>query len=367
MAGKFQKVCGFTRGRVPCRLQSTPGVGRSADTARVGACATLALLLTGCGGYADFTLPILPPSAPVQFSFDAQPDPVIARGAPGEWDSHDALNPSVVQRNGAYFNLYSGFDGATWRTGLALSDDGGRWRKQGKILSPDPRTWEGNYWATNGSALFRHGEFFYWYQAGPAQTPRIGLARSRDGREWSKLAEPVLDLGPRGSWDERGVADPYVIDMGGRLFMFYLGQDRAHRQRLGLARSRDGVHWQKLRTNPIIELGDAGAFDEIGLGEPAVWQSHGWYWMLYTGRDRHENRRLGLARSRDGVHWERQGAPIAGGAAWDNKVICDPTVEVDGGRIRVWFGGGNVAHPVENVNGQIGAAVLTPAGATLKQ
>ena len=99
----------------------------------------------------------------------------------------------------------------------------------------------------------------------------------------------------------RASADPYVIRIGQRYYMFYLGMDRARRQRLGVAVSDDGVSWSKLRRNPILELGEYGAFDENGLGEPAVWSAHGYYWMLYTGRDRGEMRRLGLARSRNGV------------------------------------------------------------------
>ncbi|MGC4052166.1 MAG: hypothetical protein QM757_22745 [Paludibaculum sp.] len=34
-----------------------------------------------------------------------------------------------------------------------------------------------------------------------------------------------------------------------------------------------------------------------GLGEPAVWQAQGSYWMLYTGARPEGIRRLGLARS----------------------------------------------------------------------
>jgi hypothetical protein len=59
-----------------------------------------------------------------------------------------------------------------------------------------------------------------------------------------------------------------------------------------VARSLDGEHWQKLRGNPILELGKYGAFDEMGLGEPAVWIAHGYYWMLYTGRDAQQARRV---------------------------------------------------------------------------
>jgi hypothetical protein len=107
-----------------------------------------------------------------------------------------------------------------------------------------------------------------------------------------------------------------------------------------------------------MELGAPGSFDENGLGEPAVWMSHGFYWMLYTGRDVHENRRLGLARSTDGVHWQKLPAVFAGNQPWNSKVTCDPSVEVNGDEIRVWFGGGDLASPDENLNGQIGYALL---------
>jgi predicted GH43/DUF377 family glycosyl hydrolase len=188
----------------------------------------------------------------------------------------------------------------------------------------------------------------------------LGLARSADGHRWRKEPRPVLEPGPRGAWDERGVADPCIIRTGGYFYLFYLGQDRARQQRLGTARSRNGVVWEKLRSNPILELGRAGAFDENGLGEPAVWVDRGFYWMLYTGRDVREHRRLGLARSRDGVHWEKLPAVFSGSEAWDAKVVCDASVVVSRGAISVWFGGGDIAHPAENINGQIGFGWLRP-------
>jgi predicted GH43/DUF377 family glycosyl hydrolase len=326
------------------------------------------LLLAGCGRYADCTLPVLSGGDPkMTYTWESQAGPVIGRRE--GWESHDVLNPSVVAESGygpPYLNLYSAFDGQTWRTGLGTSDDGLHWKKQAQVLSPDPRTWEGSYIAANGVAISDFHELLYWYQAGPRDVPRIGLARSPDrGRTWRKESRPVLMPGPRGSWDERGVADPSVIRARSSLYLYFLGQDRAQRQRLGVARSRDGIHWEKLRTNPILELGDIGAFDENGLGEPAVWEAKGFYWMLYTGRDNHENRRLGLARSTDGVHWRKLPAVFAGSEAWNSKVICDPSVIATDSEVRVWFGGGDVARPDENINGQIGFAILRPLNATL--
>jgi hypothetical protein len=49
---------------------------------------------------------------------------------------------------------------------------------------------------------------------------------------------------------------------------------------------------------------------------------------------------------------------IAGSEAWDSKVICDPTVIANGDRVTVWFGGGDMAHPAQNIDGQIGLATL---------
>src|SRR5437763_1045503 len=84
----------------------------------------------------------------------------------------------------------------------------------------------------------------------------------------AKEAAPVLEPGPYRSWDERGIADPYVIQVDGYFYLYYTGLDRAQQQQLGMARSRDGIHWQKNAANPILELG-ADPMDEAGLGEPA--------------------------------------------------------------------------------------------------
>lgn len=330
--------------------------------------AVAALALAGCTSpLSDFRLaPQQPTNATLRL--DPTPEsPSLEPGAPGEFDSVDVLNPSVFRGpDGKRWNLYSGFDGRTWHTGLAVeAGPDGNWNKQGRVLSPDPKSWEGDdYIAANGSALYADGEILYWYQAGRvggATGPRIGLARSRDGRNWTRsTASPVLDAGPYRSWDERGVADPYVIRQANALYLYYTGLDRAGRQQLGVARSTDGgVHWQKHGANPILALTSA-PFEDAGLGEPAVFAAAGRYWMLYTGRAWDEQRRILLAESPDGITWTRvPNWVLAGSKDWDRKVVCDPTVEVaPEGAITVWFGGGDEARPDERVHGRIGAVSL---------
>jgi predicted GH43/DUF377 family glycosyl hydrolase len=324
----------------------------------------IAVLTSGCRSYDSFVLPPPPGSrlSDAQLSsptWRAQPDPVISPQSNTIWESSDVLNPSVVRFKGQYWNLYSGFDGKTWRTGSATSMDGSQWRRRKAFLTPEPKSWEADdYIAANGAAIVFQNQLLYFYQAG--KSPQIGLAKSKDGDTWTKVEQPVLPKGPRGSWDELAVADPYVIQVDGTLYLYYLGMDRAKRQRLGVAKSADGVRWTKLRTNPVLELGTFNTFDANGLGEPAVWAQHGRYWMLYTGRAKNEVRALGLAESADGVHWKkRDNFVIRGEADWNRQVLCDPTVEVQGDQVRVWFGGGDQAKPDERINGKIGVATLT--------
>jgi predicted GH43/DUF377 family glycosyl hydrolase len=340
----FFRHCFVTIAFVLKRLQARSSHGSFA------AASCLCLSFAGCGKYADFTLPRLEGSGNAAIRLQLAPDPVIPRG-----DAHDALNPSVVFHGGELYNYFSEFDGRTWHTVLTTSSDGLNWRRQGRVLSPDPNTWERDYIAANGSAIFDSGEWLYWYQSGDHEAPEIGLARSKDGRHWTKEPKSVLSTGPRGSWDERGVGDPYVLKLDGWFYIYYLGQNRARQQQLGVARSRDGVNWTKLRSNPVLEIPWPGSQkpDENGLGEPSVWAADGWYWMIYTGRDARERRSLITARSSNGVHWTR-GASFSGDQPWDREVVCDPTVVVNGEKTRFWFGGGDKARPDENLNGQIG-------------
>ena len=312
--------------------------------------------LTGCGGYADFSLPPRHGDRAENPAIEMRAEPVIGRGT-----FADALNPSVAKSGGRYLNLYSAFDGHTWHTVLAESADGLAWHDRGVILSPDPRTWEGGYIAANGSAVVLGDRLLYWYQAGLKSSPQIGLAERDATGAWRKDPRPVLESGPYGSWDEDGVADPYVCRQDSWFYLYYLGQDRARptRQRIGVARSRDGRRWEKLRTNPVLESGGPGAFDEAAIGEPAVWIWRGSYYMLYTGTNFAGERALGLAVSGDGVRWEKLPAVFRGAQEWNSKVVCDPSVLTDGDAVRVWFGGGDVASPDENLHGQIGYGTLT--------
>lgn len=159
-------------------------------------------------------------------------------------------------------------------------------------------------------------------------------------------------------WDAMGVADPYVIEFGGKLYMYYLGMDKFDVQRLGVAVSEDGEHWLKYAKNPIMDVGVKGSFDEGGLGEPSVIYQNPYFYMIYTGRNSNEERNIGIAISLDGVSWKKmnyEGIAERPEDGWDSQVVCDTTLlQEDTGDISIWYGGGNIPSPDEKLNGCIG-------------
>src|ERR1035437_8665195 len=122
--------------------------------------AAIMLFATGCGRYANFTLPEVPGGdTSLVFRFVAEPQPVIARD-----EFRDVLNPSVAGRG----NLYSVYDGQ-WHQALATSEDGMHWRKQGMGL----RSPAGSYIAANGIAVSYVVQVGYCYETGAKDRLRI--------------------------------------------------------------------------------------------------------------------------------------------------------------------------------------------------
>ena len=285
------------------------------------------------------------------------------------WECVDVLNPSVIRWNDAYYNYYSGFDGITWRTGLAMSEDGVHWvqSEENPILDVREDGWDASYIAANGSAILYNDKVYYYYQGleQGSDSSAIGLAISSDGVHFEQRETLPVFKGME-DWECAGVADPYVISFRGRLYMYYLGMDAMGIQRIGVACSDDGVNWTAYKNNPIMDIGIRGAFDEKGLGEPSVIYKAPYFYMLYTGRNAAEQRNIGMAVSLDGVAWVKlhdEGIADLSKNTWNNQVICDTTLlEKENGDFWVWYGGGNVPSPAENLNGMIGCLTMRLSG-----
>lgn len=142
--------------------------------------------------------------------------------------------------------------------------------------------------------------------------------------------------------------------------MYYLGMNDVYVQRLGIAYSDDGINWIKYNNNPILDVGAADTFDENGLGEPSVIFKDDMFYMIYTGRNKNEQRNIGLAVSYDGVNFKKMNTQgiFENRSDWNSEVICDTTLMLVDDDIWCWYGGGNVSSPDQELNGKIGVVVI---------
>ena len=276
---------------------------------------------------------------PHELPFESTSGALLSPGAEGAWDGVAVSAPRVLHRNGELLLWYSGFDGRSWRAGLAQSRDGAAWQKR-----PQPRfeasalNESAGGEAVRGAFLWEQDRFHYWYAAG--ELPRIGWASSPDGQTWIRHPAPVLEPGAAGSWDSRGVSDPHVLRCGQTLLLFYIGLDSLAAPRLGVASSHDGIHWAKYSGNPVLPLGAPGSFDERGLREPMVLPISRGFALLYTGHDARDTRRIGLALSPDGIRWQKTGVVLdVSRTPWESRGVGSPTALVLGNQLRLWYGG----------------------------
>ena len=104
---------------------------------------------------------------------------------------------------------------------------------------------------------------------------------------WTKSgSNPVLEEGSSGDWDEGGVGAACVIEDGSTYKMWYTGLHVGPWPEIGYATSPYGITWTKdTVNNPVLQKGTSGAWDDEGVGSPSViWDATAsLYKMWYTG------------------------------------------------------------------------------------
>ena len=158
-------------------------------------------------------------------------------------------------------------------------------------------------------------------------------ARSAGDRDDSVVLPLATDAA---AWDNLTVSCPRVLRLGPRDFrMWYYGRDadfdrdiRLPTGRIGLARSRDGIHWQRVlgpatRGAVMDPSADPARFDSGHVGVGDVQRDGTGFEMWYFGGDQQFTMlgdmrtrgfplRIGRASSPDGLNWRRIEGPVRG-------------------------------------------------------
>ena len=157
-------------------------------------------------------------------------------------------------------------------------------------------------------------------------------------------AEPVLDLGTLGAFDDSGVTSSSVVRSNGRQFLFYTGWSRGvtvpFYLAAGLAIS-DGGPFRRASPAPLL---DRTSVDPYLTASPFVlangdrWRM--WYvsaseWRLAAAGPRHYYH-IRYAESEDGMTWQRSGQ-VCIDYAEDEHAFARPCVIREDGLYRMWY------------------------------
>lgn len=116
------------------------------------------------------------------------------------------------------------------------------------------------------------------------------------------------------------VANPDIIEMGEKYFMYFRGQDKEACDQLGLAfcekNNFDGIHWNFHPANPIIRVDQTqDTFDNQHILDPAAIKTDGKVYLYYAGHSKERKFGIGLAISEDGIVFKKYSdKPLVAGA-----------------------------------------------------
>jgi len=146
-------------------------------------------------------------------------------------------------------------------------------------------------------------------EAGDGVTGKIGLAKSRDGIQFS--LHPKAVLVPSADFDKSGCEDPRVVKFKDTYFLTYVGNSgRYNVGNICLATSKDLLHWKKHGSilQPKKGRWDSG---QIKAGVILPEKINGKYIMYFMGEEKPWKTAVGIAYSKDLFHWyEPQDKPV---------------------------------------------------------
>ena len=258
-------------------------------------------------------------------------NPVLIKG-PAFYDLTAVGQPTVLFENDTIKMWYSAVGGdMKSRIGYAWSLDGVNWNKHTDMVlnTGNEGEWDSKWMDTPEIIKLDTCYLLYYYGDSIGYTASlegvthssIGVAYSYDGINWTKSpANPVFTKGNVGDWDGTWIESPAILynENTNELQMWYNGTDTTTwKIQIGLATSSDGINWTKHASNPVLQNGVLGTYDDMWIGTPAVIYENNHYEMWYSAASstnynaithKFDTLTICFATSSNGINWIKNAA-----------------------------------------------------------
>ena len=178
------------------------------------------------------------------------------------------------------------------------------------------------------------------YEAGPAA---IGLCSSEDLRNW-EFEEPILRASDpdAGQWERGGLYKSCLVEHEGTHYMFYNAKTpgAGWAEQTGVAISSGLKRWERFEGNPVIRLGPTGSFDDRFCSDPCVLRCDGVWVMFFYTLSSDGRARDSVAFSRDLLHWEKSNEiliDVGPPGSIDSKYAHKPSVFANDGKLYHYY------------------------------
>lgn len=207
------------------------------------------------------------------------------------------------------------------------SYNGYNWTTPQVILTSTKNTWEN---IINRATVLKVNNKYYMYYTGQnGEFSKIGMAESSDGINWIKYENNPIIV-PEKNNEGTNVMNPFVMyDNEEAVFkMWYAAGEQFEPDVINYATSKDGIHWEKYKDNPILKKSSDG-FDTYKVGGCCVLKENNKYTMYYIGYTSLLEAQILWAESEDGINWVKHNSePIIKGTkfAFDEDSVYKPSV-----------------------------------------
>ncbi|MCC5928669.1 MAG: family 43 glycosylhydrolase [Cyclobacteriaceae bacterium] len=111
------------------------------------------------------------------------------------------------------------------------------------------------------------------------------LNTSFNREDWKQVVDYPIMI-PEFDWEKKCVEGASVIQRGDELFMFYAGAYNNEPQQVGVAKSMDGILWEKLSEKPFLSNGKPGDWNTSESGHPHIFKdSDGKTYLFFQGNN----------------------------------------------------------------------------------